>query len=179
MDEEQIAINRNTAKQLVLNNMQFQETNLVNLDYHKAFDLVLSIDTLEHIIEDHAVCSRFYQALRDGGHIIVHVPRAEKRRVYRRMIGYQTPGHVRKGYEPAQIAGLLQSCGFHIVAVKGTYDWLESFASETGTLLNSNKYLYGLAFPILFSLAKLNSLTRKIGTNSNYSNAVLVHAVKG
>lgn len=79
IDESQLNENRKLAVRLGLNNLQYIQGDVGKLPFKRIFDLVISVDNLEHIENDQAAINGLATALKDGGKIILHVPGKERR----------------------------------------------------------------------------------------------------
>ncbi|MEE4177462.1 MAG: class I SAM-dependent methyltransferase [Bacteroides sp.] len=119
---EEIAACRAFFKKAGLNNAQFREGDLTIYRQEKAFDLILSVDVMEHIEPDEQVFSNFFYSLREGGMLListpsdqggsdVHDPEEES------FIGE----HVRDGYGKQEIEEKLKGAGFSKVETQYTY----------------------------------------------------------
>ena len=91
----------------------------------EAFDLVTAFDVLEHIPDDRAAVAELVRALRPGGTLLVHVPRDQwttRSGVVHRVPDDEAwrinPGHVRQGYDPDGLRGLLGSAGLSVVQIQ-------------------------------------------------------------
>lgn len=87
----------------------------------EAFDLVLSVDVMEHIEDDEAVFRNIVRVLRPGGHVVINTPSdqggSDAERSGESFIGE----HVREGYAPEELARKLQSAGLEVVEWTYTY----------------------------------------------------------
>ena len=62
----------------------FREYDLTGPPLDQAFDLIVSVDVMEHIEDDRTVFRNFAQMLTDGGHVIVNTPSDQGDRIRRR-----------------------------------------------------------------------------------------------
>ncbi len=118
------------------------------------YDLILCIDILEHIADDQAALKKLYDVTMPGGILVLHVPALYRRYpVLRKRLNFEVAGHVRTGYEPAEIRGKVEQSGFQIQSSGFTYGFLETLANNISYMITrarmENKYLYALAFPFL------------------------------
>ena len=74
IDPDLIETNRKHADLLELTNVQFEVGDLSELTYAAEFDLVVSIDVLEHIVKQEAALRNLAEALRPGGVGFYHIP---------------------------------------------------------------------------------------------------------
>src|SRR4030095_10443274 len=70
--EELVVRNRQLQEALGIENIRFVTMDLVELPKGARYDLIVSIDSLEHIVEQGKVLNNFYSALRPGGWLYLH-----------------------------------------------------------------------------------------------------------
>lgn len=81
IDESMIERNRHTARLLGLTNVEFRVQDLTTLEAVEEFDVVVSIDVLEHIVEQQKALQNLARALRPGGLSFYHVPTVREKPV--------------------------------------------------------------------------------------------------
>jgi SAM-dependent methyltransferase len=148
-----------------LANCQFQVADVTSLGFDEAFDLVLSVDNLEHVPDDIGAMQTLWCALRPGGRLVVHVPGYERRWILLgRRINFDVPGHVRPGYRGDQLVTKLQDAGFEVTTHRYTYGVLETFTNNISYLITGadqrNKLLYAAIFPLLLAVSYLGKFSR-------------------
>lgn len=111
--EEQIADCSNFFQKIKRHNVLFRIEDLVTYRDPEAFDLVLSVDVMEHILEDVEVFKNFHASLRPGGMLLISTPSDQG--------GSDVHGdeessfieeHVRDGYNIQEIQDKLKTAGF-------------------------------------------------------------------
>jgi len=100
----------------------FQVDDLTDLIVEGPFDLILSVDVMEHIADDEAVFRHFKRVLRQGGHVIINTP-SDKGGSDVQEAGDQSfiEEHVRDGYAPAELRAKLERAGLEVVDLRYTY----------------------------------------------------------
>jgi len=156
----QVAINNAIATKRRLHNLRFEEQDLFKIDYKERFDLVLSVDNLEHVEDDVAALRKIHQALKPGGTLVCHVPAYERTWLFwGRSVNFDVPGHVRPGYRAEELQQKLQKAGFVLDWMKPTYGYLETLSNNISYLITGadqkHVAVYALVFPILNFLAWL------------------------
>lgn len=146
-------------------NLTFEQGDVTQLAFDSEFDLVVSVDNLEHIEDDVAAMACLFRALRPGGRLVNHVPGYERRWfVFGRRVNFDVPGHMRPGYRPNEIVDRLKSVGFEIESSHHTYGIIETFTNNVSYTISGadqrRKVLYALAFPFLLALSALGSRAR-------------------
>jgi 2-polyprenyl-3-methyl-5-hydroxy-6-metoxy-1,4-benzoquinol methylase len=103
-------------------NVLFKVEDLVTYKRDQAFDLILSVDVMEHIEEDVQVFENFHHSLKPGGMLLISTPSDQG--------GSDVHGddeqsfieeHVRDGYNKQEIKDKLKSAGFSKVKVHYSY----------------------------------------------------------
>ncbi len=72
--QEQVDDCNNFFNKINLNNVTFSYGDLTKLDKTNSYSMVLCVDVMEHIEEDELVFKNFYNALADGGMLLVSTP---------------------------------------------------------------------------------------------------------
>jgi SAM-dependent methyltransferase len=81
------------------------------------FDTVVIVDMLEHLADDRGFCLDLARTIKEGGTLVVNVPRRKKFSLIgllRNALGLTDDrhGHVRPGYTRPELSGLLAGSGF-------------------------------------------------------------------
>ena len=102
--------------------VSFEAHDLTVLDLDRKFDLILSVDVMEHIEDDRAVFRNFARVLKSGGHVIINTPSDQG--------GSEVTGegeesfieeHVRPGYNREELMSKLTEAGLEPVKAMYTY----------------------------------------------------------
>src|SRR5581483_3167844 len=139
-------------------NCSFEVGDVTQLEYRERFDLVVSVDNLEHIDDDVTAMRALCQTLSPGGSLVVHVP-AKYRRwpLLSKQVNFDVPGHMRPGYEPQELESKLREAGFDVLGTKFTYGVLENLTNNLSYKISGarqeNKGVYAAAFPFLLALS--------------------------
>ncbi len=157
-DAEQIRINQEIVKKHGIRNLRFECVDILNTRFDDRFDLVLSVDNLEHIEDDGGAVRLLHRALKPGGKLVCHVPALQRIWVFGgHATNFDVPGHVRPGYSPEQLRERLASNGFQIERLGPSWGYLETVSNNLSYKITgasqSNQLLYALAFPLLNAAA--------------------------
>jgi SAM-dependent methyltransferase len=152
------------AERAGLANCRFEKGDVTRLDFDAKFDLVVSVDNLEHVEDDVTAMQTLLRALRPGGTLAIHVPGYERRwLLFGRRVNFDVPGHVRPGYRASELADKLHLAGFEVIDQRYTYGPLETFTNNLSYLISGadqrNKALYAVAFPALLGLSYLGKFS--------------------
>jgi SAM-dependent methyltransferase len=153
------------AKRASLSNCRFDVGDVTKLNYDAEFDLVVSVDNLEHVDDDVTAMRGLLRALRPGGRAVVHVPGYERRwLMFGRRVNFDVPGHVRPGYRKDELTRKLGEAGFTVDTCRATYGMIETFTNNISYLITGadqkRKGVYALVFPFLLALSWFGKFSR-------------------
>jgi len=161
IDPDHVADGNRFAQSLGLDRLEFREKDLATLAYQDRFELILSIDVLEHIQDDETLLYHLFQALKPGGHLIVSTPTAYRKH---REDGEFVGEHFRVGYSEEMIIQKFGLVGFRLdrmiysYGVWGDLAWRWGIRNTMrlmghGFLGKGSAFFYLiLLFPLIFSL---------------------------
>ncbi|MFC1607965.1 class I SAM-dependent methyltransferase [Candidatus Latescibacterota bacterium] len=158
MNGDLIERNRRIAGRIGLTNCRFEEGDITEILGKKGYDLILSIDVLEHVEDDDRVLNSYMRALGDNSELLLHVPGYYRRwPVFGWKENFEVEGHYRHGYTMEDITAKVTGAGFEITDSYYTYGWIETMSNNlsyaiTGAQMK-RKYLYALAFPFLLGFS--------------------------
>ena len=102
--------------------VSFEYADLTKLDEKEAWDLVLSVDVMEHIEDDRAVFRHLYVGLRPGGILLISTPSDQGGSdVHHEHDESFIDEHVRDGYGVEEIEEKLKEAGFSDIQIKYSY----------------------------------------------------------
>jgi len=142
-------------KQQKLSQVSFGIEDLTQISHKNKFDLIVSVDVMEHIVDDVQVFKNFYDALKEGGYLMINTPS-----IYggsdvhddedESFIGE----HARDGYSYEDLEQKLVPLGFKIVRHRYTYGFWGNLSWRLGIkypmiMLNSSK-LFFILLPFYF-----------------------------
>lgn len=162
-----------------ISNVSFIEGDITkNLDRDR-FDLIYSVDVMEHIQDDMSVFKNFYNALKPNGILVLHVPK-KTQRFFLNFLGIFTrqSDHVRDGYDEDEIGKIIKGIGFEIRIVKNTFGMCASFIWEIMQLLKYLGPIGNATWKLLFPLLK-PVVDREFKKPQKYGNGLLLVARKG
>ncbi|HPI67932.1 MAG TPA: class I SAM-dependent methyltransferase [Bacteroidales bacterium] len=119
------------------------------------FDLIISIDVMEHIQEDETVFYNFFRSLRSGGILLISTPSdLGGSDVHSGDDKSFISEHVRDGYNMQEIKNKLASAGFNDIEGKYTYgkpgniSW--HLTMKYPVIMLNRSYLFFLVLPIYY-----------------------------
>lgn len=127
--EEQIADCKNFVSKTGLDNrVHFRIADLTKLSLKEKYDLVLSVDVMEHIEEDRLVFVNLFNSIKPEGVLLISTPSdqggsdAHDHDHDEGMHGF-IDEHVRDGYNILEIEEKLLTAGFRMVDAHYSYGW--------------------------------------------------------
>lgn len=157
--------NQAIANSLSLHNCRFTVGDVLTYRKLDCYDLIVSIDNLEHVKDDMSVLANFHASLRESGRLVVHVPHYYRRwPVFRWRVNFEVPGHVRPGYHLPELTERARRAGFKVLQSGFSYGWLENLINNISYVITGareeRRLLYAALFPMLNFLAWLGQWSR-------------------
>lgn len=158
--------------------VKFEYADLTKYTKENCFNLILSVDVMEHILEDVEVFKNFYKSLKPGGLLLISTPSDQGGSdVHDEDDHSFIDEHVRDGYNMKEIEDKLKSAGFSKVEAKYSYgtpgkiSWKLSMKYPI-LMLNASKLFfvilpiyYIITYPLAFILNYFDVHTKhKTGT---------------
>jgi SAM-dependent methyltransferase len=153
------------ARRAGLANCTFRVGDVTALGLDGGFDLVLSVDNLEHVQDDVGALTNLRRALAPGGRLVVHVPGYYRRWLLMgKRVNFDVPGHMRPGYTAEELVEKMRRAGLAVDSTRHTYGVLETFTNNLSYLISGaerrNRPLYALVFPFLLAGSYLGRWAR-------------------
>ncbi len=164
-----------------IKNVSFGMEDLTNINHNELFDLILSVDVMEHIENDVKVFQNFYKALKKDGFLIINTPS-----IYGGSDAHKDEDesfigeHARKGYSFEDLEAKLKPIGFSIYQKRFTYGFWGDKAWRLGIklpmlMLNKTRFFfvllpvyYILMLPFTFLMMYVDySVINKVGAGIN------------
>lgn len=143
----------------------FRYADLTTLDINEEYDLILSVDVMEHIEDDRTVFRHFYNGLKPGGILLISTPSDQGGSdVHHDHEESFIDEHVRDGYGVEEIEEKLKGAGFTDIAIRYSYgkpgkiSWKLSMkypillVSISKAFLLLLPFYYLVAYPVSFIL---------------------------
>jgi SAM-dependent methyltransferase len=146
--EEQIADCREFFTRCALANITFGVEDLTQPVHTEEFDTILSVDVMEHIVDDVQVFKNFHQALKTGGRVLINTPSNFGGSDAHDDDDESFIGeHARNGYGADEITAKLRSANLRVTDISYTYGPLGMTAWRLGIkypmqLLNASKAFF-------------------------------------
>jgi SAM-dependent methyltransferase len=151
-------INQTLADSLALDNCHFTVADVQTYRKPGYYDLIVSVDNLEHVENDLAVLLNFHASLREGGMLVVHAPHYYRRwPAFRWTVNFDVPGHARPGYHLPEMTERVHRAGFKVIQSGFSYGWLENLINNISYVITGarekRRLFYAALFPLLNILA--------------------------
>jgi SAM-dependent methyltransferase len=102
--------------------VKFQIADLTSYALENYYNLIISIDVMEHIEDDNVVFRNFYKSLKSGGWLLISTPSDQGGSdVHEHGESSFIEEHVRDGYNMEDIRKKLQNAGFEKVETRYSY----------------------------------------------------------
>jgi SAM-dependent methyltransferase len=158
-------------------NISFETLDLRHLDAHDRYDLVVTVDVLEHIPDNTDVIRRFARALRSGGYLYIAVPSETQeqhflpRHLFSHFHEWEEHEHIGEQHTLAQLAEFVRSMGLDVCVARHTFTFFGTIAWEIEMALHWRGGSFGkrvriLLMPLLKTLGWLDIML-PIGTGNN------------
>jgi 2-polyprenyl-3-methyl-5-hydroxy-6-metoxy-1,4-benzoquinol methylase len=157
--EEQVADCNAFFSKIHFKNASFTIGNLTRLEEKERYDFILSVDVMEHIEEDNLVFSNFYNAMKEGGMLLISTPSDQGGSdVHHHHEDEHSfvDEHVRNGYNISTIQLQLKKAGFSKTEAQYTYGIPGKIAWKLSMkypilMLNASK-LFFILLPLYYSI---------------------------
>lgn len=167
-------------------NVRFEYADLTKFSEPGLYDMILSVDVMEHIEDDITVFKNFHTSLKKGGRLIISTPSDKGGSdVHHDHDESFIDEHVRDGYGIEEIDNKLKDAGFNKVVTRYTYgrpgkiSWRLSM--KVPILLLNKSWLFAVLLPFWYILVMpLALILNYMDTRGNHSEGtgLLVLAIK-
>ena len=176
--EEQVADSNDFFGRIGKTNVKFEVADLTKFVQENKFNLALSVDVMEHILEDVQVFKNIHASLKKGGMLLISTPSDQGGSdVHEGAEGSFIGEHVRDGYNIKEIEDKLKTAGFskieprYAYGTPGKISWRLSMKypmqmlSATKLFFIILPFYYVITYPFAFLLNYLDTNTsHKTGT---------------
>ena len=151
IDKKKMLVSQKMVNELHINNVKFVEMNIEKVAQRKRYNLIVSIDVLEHLSNYKEALDRFKGFLDKGNYLYIHVPQPNQRRIFNFFKDWHHKDHAREGILKADLEGYLKSVGFRIKESRETYGFFGKLAWELNHMtLKKNFVIAGITYPFLY-----------------------------
>ena len=142
IDETRVERNCRMERQLGLDNVTFQVADIVNIRFATKFDLIISIDVLEHIPQQEQALRNLADQLTPEGRVFYHIPTVRERPVpfSRALAGFHEwaeKEHLAKEHSAAEFLEVMRRTGYVVTRSDRTFGY---YTGELATSLFNIPY---------------------------------------
>lgn len=139
--DEQVEDCRYFFSRCKIDRAKFEIADLTKINYRDKFDFILSVDVMEHIVEDEVVFKNFANALKKGGKLLVNTPSdLGGSDAHDHDDESFIEEHARVGYSKKEISEKLERAGLKVTDFRYSY-------GKFGTV----SWRLGIKYPILIA----------------------------
>ncbi|MBI9032997.1 MAG: methyltransferase domain-containing protein [Bacteroidales bacterium] len=168
---EQIEDCNRFFKKINFNNVGFEFADLTKFNHPEKYNFILSVDVMEHILEDVQVFKNFYASMKKGGMLLISTPSDQGGsdvHDHDHDEGSFIDEHVRDGYnideiqEKLKLAGFTKTEAYYSYGKPGSKAWRLSMKYPLLMLNRSKAFFlilplyYILTFPLCLVLNKMD-----------------------
>lgn len=154
IDRHKLKSCRTLAKEFHLNNASFRYFDITKTRERSVYDLIVTIDVLEHVPDYTNVLRNFYQLLQKDGILYIHVPQPHQKRIFPSLQKWHHEDHIREGIDKKILENKLKQMGFKVLISRLSFGFFGKLAWELNHIMLAKSFLLaGITFPFLYILA--------------------------
>lgn len=160
IDKKKLSFSRKFAEEQRFRNVSFAFGDITHKPRIRIYyDVVLTVDVLEHISDYKKALSHMHQVLKPGGFLFIHTPQEHQKRFFRLFDTWEHNDHVREGFSPDILKSDLRNIGFTEIEMVHTFGFFGSLTWELNHMLLSKSFvLAGMLYPLLYMVSRLDGL---------------------
>ena len=157
-----------------LEKVTFKQADLLALQDSEKYDLIYSVEVLEHLPDHRAAIDRLADMLAPGGTLVLHTPCPYQKRHWRRFEDRTQEDHEVEGLEPDALTSACRSARLSVVSTRYTFGEFGSLAWELFELVREyGGFAKRLLMPAILLLGMLD-----VHRTNRWGNNVLICASK-
>lgn len=159
IDKNKLRFCKKMVNELRLKNIMFVYFDITKIDNNRIYDMIVTIDVLEHIDKYKHALKNFYYLLHIDGYLYIHVPQPNQKRIFSTLKSWHHEDHAYEGIKKNILEEELKKIGFKIITSMETFGFFGKLAWEINHLTLAKSFvLAGIAFPFLYILARFDML---------------------
>lgn len=117
-------------------NVSVVSGDLLFLSAAGTYDIIYSIDVLEHIPDNFRVIQNFFRALKPGGYLYIHMPNKTdgryifSRKFFQTFRDWEEKEHIGERYTLDELKDMVKGYGFELIKAQHTFGIVGQFAWE-------------------------------------------------
>lgn len=159
IDLNKLRVSQRLANDLHRKNITFTKIDITKMPAKKTYDLIITIDVLEHVNNYDRALINFHSRLTKGGCLYIHVPLPNQIRLLPQLQGWRHDDHIHDGIDKYILKKQLQRIGFRVIAMKETFGFFGKLAWELNhIMLTKHLILAAITFPLLYMMSLFDEL---------------------
>jgi len=145
-----------------MSNLLFLSRDLLQALDTLKYDFIYSVDVLDHIPNNIIVIKNFYNALKNGGYLYIHMPDSSpEKRIFPEELFFdfdrwEEKEHIGETYTLEELEAQLRKLGFIIIESGHTFGFLGELAWEIDIITDKKMALKIILMPFLKLMAQLS-----------------------
>ncbi len=157
VDKYKLQSCKTIAKEQNIKNVKFEYLNIIKKSNKKIYDLIVCIDVLEHIDRYELALENFSNLLKTGGHLYIHVPQPNQKRLFKSLKKWHHEDHVHDGIIKNELENNLKKLGFKIIISMETFGFFGKLSWELNHIMLSKSFVIaGIIFPLLYVIVQID-----------------------
>ncbi|MGH7245358.1 MAG: class I SAM-dependent methyltransferase [Candidatus Levyibacteriota bacterium] len=154
IDKKKIYLSKILCDKFHMHNVSFQKMDISTKMTKNKYNIIVSIDVLEHIRKYKRVLRNFSDSLKSGGYLYIHTPHRNQKRIFPFTEGWYHSDHVREGFSMNALSREVEKSGLQIVRTYKTFGPFGRLSWELNHFfLKKNFILTGITFPFLYLIS--------------------------
>jgi 2-polyprenyl-3-methyl-5-hydroxy-6-metoxy-1,4-benzoquinol methylase len=172
IDPIQVAECQRAADAIGYTQLKFRQGTFQDISDSGSYDLIITIDVLEHVPDDTGMLRKIANLLRPGGTVVIHVPLRHQlqRRIFSIYGKHTVDDHVRDEYLPDEIRAKVEQAGLTVVKLEYGFGTWGELSFELNNLFWTNRALRTitalLTLPPALISGYIDTVTRPARGNS-------------
>lgn len=157
IDPKKLKHSMQLRTKLRASNATFTYMDITKAARGMTYDLIVTIDVLEHVPRYSAALHNFSKLLRPGGYLYIHMPQPHQRRILGSLREWRHDDHVREGISKKTLENTLKKLGYKVIISRETFGFFGKLAWELNHIMLAKSFiLAGITFPFLYIIALLD-----------------------
>ncbi len=164
ISENDIRKCKDKKQELQLDNVKFKRLDLFEIKEEERYDLIYTIDVLEHIVGNLEVIRNMDRALKKEGILYIAMPNEKNHRYllpkkfFKEYIEWSSKEHIGDQYSVEELSSILEGLGYSILYARYTFGFWGKLAWELDMLMEKYRNLKRLSLLFLLFLCWLDTL---------------------
>jgi 2-polyprenyl-3-methyl-5-hydroxy-6-metoxy-1,4-benzoquinol methylase len=143
VDLRQVEACRRAANCEKITNVRFLQGTYSDLQENSNYDVIITIDVLEHVVDDVEMLKKIKSLLAPEGMVVIHVPLRHQvqRRILPHFSRHTVYGHVRDEYLPEELCKKVNAAGLCVKSISYGFGFWGELSFELNNLFWNQRWL--------------------------------------